>query len=228
MSTVGAVLDREERPAFVRFERKSVENKFASIERGSYVGTDIDFALVTPPYSRDVFPKKALEWLAQNDRDAELGRMPKEWADRYRKMYEAWKAGQEMPLEGTPIKDWGVLSPTQREILLRANVLTVEDLAAINDEGMRRFGMGAGELKSKASAWLRTIKDKGSVVQENAALKMQVSNLAVELASAMKQIDGLRQLIERPNVVVMREDSNSIQADDILPEPEPAVVTRKK
>ena len=51
--SVGELISREERPAYVRFERRPMEDKAASIREGRYVAKDVDFALVTPPYSND-------------------------------------------------------------------------------------------------------------------------------------------------------------------------------
>ena len=78
-------------------------------------------------------------------------------------MYERWKNGQEMPLNGTPIKTWSAISPAQIKNLIAIGILTVEDLANVNGEGLTRIGMGGQNLKKMATNWLETAADHGPV-----------------------------------------------------------------
>ena len=82
-------------------------------------------------YSKDVMKFKIATWMESLDQEERNGRVPKAWVDNYKAAYRAWQNGQTLPLTGTPIKGWGVLSPAQSETLVRMNVLTVEDLAAM-------------------------------------------------------------------------------------------------
>ena len=208
------VAEREERPALVRFERVAVEDKAASLQAGHYVAKDVDYALITPPYSKDVFKIKIPQWFANMQQDVANGRLPEKWERDYRDTYERWKAGQEIPLNGVPIKGWGVISPAQQETLTRLNILTVEDLAAVNDEGIRRIGMGAVELKNKAKAWLAQIKDKGPLTQEVAALKTENDVLKASVAALEKRVE----LLSRQDHAEDAVESSEIAASDILEE----------
>ena len=191
MSAVNDVLDRTERPPYVRFERIAVEDKAASLREGRYVAKDIDMALVTPPYSKDIFKQKAGDWLKEMRRQVQMQRMPQEWSTHFEKQYEAFQNGQTVPLVGTAIRGWGVISPAQQENLIRMNILTVEDLAVINDEGLRRIGMGSIDLKNKAKAWLVQLQDKGPLTIEMASLKTHNENLKNSLASMQLQLERL-------------------------------------
>lgn len=231
MSVVGEMVDRKERPAYVRFERRAVEDKSASVREGRFVSKDLDFALVTPPYSRDVFEQVAKDWFAQMKREVAARRLPAEWYERYVDSYERWKRGEEMPLNGTPIKGWGVLSPAQQKNLITLNILTVEDLAAVNDEGIRRIGMGGSELRDRAKAWLSQTKDKGPLTMENAALKAENRALKAQLEqldARVKDLAGRLEVIQRGGLD--REQhfdprvSASIEASDII---EPAVEQKR-
>lgn len=223
--SIGAVTERKERPAHVRFERVAKEDKAASLEAGHYVAKDVDYALITPPYSKDEVRVKVTQWIENMQQDVRNERMPAEWQEFNLKAYRAWQNGQEIPLNGTPIRGWGVISPAQQETLIRMMVLTIEDLAAINDEGLRRIGMGALELKNKAIAWLQSIKDKGPLVMENAALKTKVEQLEISQAAMQAQIAAL---VANAPQATARSEPESISADDILPEPEPKTLTLKK
>jgi len=196
MSAVGEMIDRKDRPAYVRFERRAIEDKLASQREGRYVSKDVDFALVTPPYSRDVFEQVAGDWLKQMEQEVRNRRLPQEWYERYVQTYERWKKGEEMPLDGTPVKGWGMISPAQQKNLIALNILTVEDLAGVNDEGCRRIGMGASELRDKAKAWLSQTKDKGPLTMENAALKAENRALKTQVESLEGKVASLTERVE--------------------------------
>ena len=213
MSIVGEVADRADRPAYVRFERVAVEDKAASDAAGHYVARDVDFALVTPPYSKDIFKAKAAQWLENMRQEVRNGRIPQDWADHYEKAYKSWSNGQELPLNGTAIRGWGVISPAQQETLIRMNILTVEDLSGINDEGVRRIGMGASELKAKATAWLSQLKDKGPLTQEVAALKSENALLRANLESLEARVAALGAA-----AASVEPEIPGIGVDDIIPD----------
>jgi hypothetical protein len=229
MSIVGEMADRKERPAYVRFERRAVEDKAAGRAAGKFVAKDVDFALVTPPYSRDVFEQVASKWLEQMKREVSSGRLPREWYERYEDSYERWKRGEDMPLNGTPIKGWGVISPAQQKNLTTMNILTVEDLAAANDEGVRRIGMGGGQLRDKAKAWISQMSDKGPLTMENAALKeenrtlkLQVQSLEEKLQAISTRMDILqRGGLDHETHFEHSEQQPGIAASDILEQTAP-------
>lgn len=230
MSVVGAVSERGDRPAYVRFVRKAVEDKAASLREGRYVAKDVDYALITPPYSKDCIEIKVQQWKANMDADVANGRLPAAWRDSYLQQHVAWLNGQELPPAGTAIRDWGMVSPAQKENLIRMNILTVEDLAGVNDEGLRRIGMGAMELKSKAVSWLQSVKDHGPLTMKMAALETENAGLKASIEKLTEQVTLMtrklaEQVIVQPAAVVERTET-SISADDILPESEP--VNRKR
>lgn len=189
MTIAQDLLNRKERPAYVKFVREAIQDPVASRDRGMYVARDIDIACITPPYSRDVMKFEVKTWFEQMRTDVINGRMPEDWEQQYHAKYDAWKKGEELPLDGVPIKGWAVASPAQQETLLRMGILTVEDLAAVNDEGLRRIGMGGIDLKNKAVAWLQAAKDKGPLTQEVAAVKAENQRLETELVALRSKFD---------------------------------------
>lgn len=184
------ISEREERPAYVQFETRTAEDKPATLAQGRYVAREFEVVKVTPAYSKDSIEFKVSSWLADIDRNLRDGRISEKWAEYWRESYKRWKDGQELPLIGTPIRGWGVISPSQQETLIRMNCKTVEDLAAVTEEGMRRMGMGALDLKNKAQAWLKSMADHGgstlkiaSLEQENAVLKVSIETLEKKVAA---------------------------------------------
>lgn len=226
--------NREDRPAYARFERVAVEDKQATLRNGAYVAKDVDFVLLTPSYSKDVFKQKIPAWFLQLDQDLRDGRIPKQWVDNYKAAYEAWKNGQELPLNGTPIRGWGVISPAQQETLIRMHCLTVEDLAKINDEGIRRVGMGAIDLKNKAKAWLAQLQDKGPLTVEMAALKQENDSLKTTVDTLTGKLEELTNMVKAniqgvTTLSVSRGTQNvSIEASDILDDPAPRTLSLPK
>lgn len=195
-----ASLEEKDRPAYIRFERRAVEDRAASEREGHFVSKDVDFAIVTPVGTKDEIPRNMAEWIPHLKQQVREGRLPASHEEHYIKCYEAFKKGEDLPTTGTPIKGWPVLSPAQQTNCIAANVRTVEDLAILNGEGAQRIGMGAQEMKSKAEAWLKASKDIGLVVQsnavllgENARLKATVESLTAknnELAAKLQMATG--------------------------------------
>ena len=184
----------EARRPFVQFERVPVENILASREQGHYVAFDQDRAFITPPGSKDKMIYDVQTWFANLEADVKNQRIPREWVDAYHKQYDYWKQGQEMPLEGVPIRGWGMISPAQQETLIRLHVLTVEALAIANEELIRRIGMGGMGMKNKADAWLKETKGKGKLTMEMAALKKENEVLKASLANLESKIERLNAL----------------------------------
>lgn len=207
--------DANDRMPYVRFERRPVEDKAASLEAGQYIAKDVDYALITPPYSKDVMVYKASNWFDQLKVDVSNGRLPPEWLDKWKKGYAAWQEGQELPVDGTPIKGWGVISPAQQETLIKMHVLTVEDLAAITDEGIHRVGMGGLDLKNKAKAWLKQLKSKGPATVEIAELKSKNKQLEQTVSDLLARIEKMEKNTtqQEPRLYVV---DNDISADDLL------------
>jgi hypothetical protein len=164
------------RPPYVRFEQRAEEDRDASIAaKGRQVMKDVDYAIIHAVGSKDGVEKVATEWLDHCELQASKGKWPSDWVVAHRKMYNDWKAGLEIVPIGFSVRQWPGISKAQAENLVNAGVLTVEDVAAANEQTMQRIGMGARALKDKAQAWLDS--SKGNVGEELAALRAQVSDL---------------------------------------------------
>jgi len=205
---------------YVRFEKTAVEDKAASLAAGRYVAMDVDIANITPPYSKDIMKYKIKNWFVQLDADAKNGRIPSDWVDKYKTAYELWQKGQELPLDGIPIKGWGVCSPAQQETLIKMHILTVEQLADVNHEGLQRIGMGAIDLKNKATAWLKSLKKSGAITLENVEMKRKVDEQAATITSLENKIESLARLVETLSTSMpasgLQVVQNNITLDDIL------------
>ena len=186
----------EARPPYVSFEVRPVEDRAASIEAGHYKTRDEDFAVITPQGSKDRTERVAKEWFAQMEEQVQQQRMPGDWLRQFKGAFAMWKEGKELPLNGTPILTWPVLSPSQVRSCIDAQVRTVEDLAAANEETIGRIGMGGRSLKDKAVAWLDTAKTSGKVTEEMAALRTSLAEANTRNDKLQEQITALAKQVD--------------------------------
>lgn len=166
----------EERPPFVMFDTVSVEDREATIREGHYVGKDIDMVYITPAGSKDRIERVVTDWFEKLKDDLISERVPKLWVDFFKSSYEDYKQGKRSPTSGTSILDWPGLSPTLTKTLQSLHMLAIEDVAAMNEEGINRIGMGARALKQRAVDYLAAAKDVGKVAEEVSSLRAQLSD----------------------------------------------------
>jgi hypothetical protein len=161
-------------PAYVMFEARAVEDRAASIEAGCPRFTEVDFALITPAGSKDRVERVVTDWFAHLAQEVQNERYPVEWLQRYRAEYTAWKEGRDLPLEGTALVQWPPITPALLKELLGLRIRTVEELAAANEETLKRIGMGARALKQQAVDWLAASNDIGKVAAKLTAMQVQL------------------------------------------------------
>ena len=219
---VNDLVDRDDRPAYVKFERVAVEDKAATLAAGRSVSKDVDYALITPPYSKDCVRLKIQRWRDTNRYEAKMGRLPQKWLEQWEQMYEAFQNGQEIPLNGTPIKEWSAISPAQIKNLIAIGIYTVEDLAQANAQGMQRIGMGANGLKRTAVNWLASADDNGKVALRITQLETEKERNDLTIESLTEKVEKLSAQLEArvneqaPTQEVPRE---TISMEDIMEEP---------
>lgn len=181
---MSALMNQAARPPYVIFATRTKEDRTATLQKGHYVSTGYDVAIVRQAGNKDSIEVEVGEWFTRISKIPDYA----PWLDGFRTAYELWKKGQTAPLEGTAIKDWGVLSPEIRELLLGLTIHTVEDLAVANEATLQRIGIGAREWKLKAMAWLEAANDLGSVSQEVVNLRELVREQSVQLAAVRSEL----------------------------------------
>lgn len=175
------------RPPFVEFKQIAKHDPVKSEELGYRVTKNVDMAFIMQPGSRDQVEIGAQAWLDSIKRkmlDGAPDAYPQDWVDGFRKKYELWKEGMEAPLNGTSVREWPVLSPAEVENFIANRILTIEDVSAMTEEAMSRFGMGARGLRDKAREWLSAKDLAGNALKENEELKKL-------LADALARIEAL-------------------------------------
>jgi hypothetical protein len=160
-----------ERPCYIQFETRAVEDRAASIEAGRVMYRDVDYAIITPHGGSLINEAVATEWL-QNKRI-----LKDPFADKYEAAYDAWKKGQEIPAEGTALKLVPTFTPAEVKSLNSAGILSVEDLAAWPDGRLGALGMGGLRLRDKARAYMSAANDIGKTAERLAALEAGLKDL---------------------------------------------------
>ena len=166
----------EDRPPFIKFEVRPHEDRNASIEAGHYVAVDVDYAVITPAGSKDEIPRIFNEWIEQLTQGIRDGRFKPEYVQAIKGMYEAWKEGLEIPVDGTPIRGWPVLGPSDQENVIAVRIRTVEDLAEANEQTLMSLGIGSRTMKQKAQAWLDSSNSNGKATEKISALQSELKD----------------------------------------------------
>lgn len=129
-------------------------------------------------------------------------RFPEEWA--------AFEKGMEPPAHGTPVEQWGRITPSLARTLRNLNIRTVEDIATLSDAGVAECGPGGFKLRddarkflslSQASADLGRMEDLEKANKEkDEALRTQAGQLAAleaKVAQLVAQL-SVQQSAEEP------------------------------
>lgn len=184
----------QERPPLVTFEYRPVEDRAKSQAEGKYSTKDVPFVKVVRAGSKDVFEAEAESWLKRLDEDARQNRAPAAWATGFRDMFEKWKRGEEIPVEGTPIKGWPSLSPSMQQSVVKAGFRTVEELAAAGDAEIASIGIGAIDMRHKARTFLEAANGPGKLtarVEATEAENKTLKNLVEEQGKELKRLAAL-------------------------------------
>lgn len=194
------------RAPFVKFESRPKVNQAASDQAGRYVAQDVDYIIIVPHGSegKTELCEEYTQWLAKhkpvagnkyyapgagNDTPAIMdSRFPRDWLDRIEAGYAAWKKGEELPLDGTPLKLWPAIisSPAMLQNCIASNILTVEHLAGASDEAINSIGMGGRALRETAIRWLKLANEK----ERNHAAQA-ITKLTTDVAQLTAQVTEL-------------------------------------
>lgn len=185
------------RPYF-EFSQRAMEDRNASVEAGHMLYKEIDFVTLRAPGNKDSTEKAVSDWLEDLKHKAKQGMIPVEWPSQYAEAYRQWKAGNEIPLNGTPIKTWPVATPGQVKNLLAINILTVEDLAQANENTISRLGLGGVALRDLAKNYLKAGTEKGKQAQEMTALQVANKELLAKVEQLTAQVAELAKAAATP------------------------------
>lgn len=106
--------------------------------------------------------------------------------------HERWKAGQEAPVNGTPLAAWPGATPHLVKALEPYHIRSVEDLADLTDGTMARIPLpGIRGFRENAKAFLSAQSTTAPVAGEIAALREQNENQSREIAELTELVKSL-------------------------------------
>lgn len=123
-------------------------------------------------------------------------RVTEEHKQRYAQQYARFKAGEEAPIEGTPLEQWPLVNKAQIKEAQHFNVRTVEQVAELSDSFVAKIGMGWQGLRKQAQNWLKNAKDGAVVSQltaENERMKQDIADLKEQIARMGKKAEKLKE-----------------------------------
>lgn len=103
-------------------------------------------------------------------------------ADFVRPAYEAWKSGEEMPVDGTPIGAWPGITPDQAAGLKAAGLRSVEEMANATDTLISKIPLpNVRGLKTLAQAFLAS-RDQSKVAADLAEKDRRMAEMQERIA----------------------------------------------
>ena len=101
--------------------------------------------------------------------------------------YDAWKAGESAPVNGTPLDSLPFVSRDQAETLARVHVRSAEDLAALEDAALSRLNVrDLRALKQKALLFLQARASAAPIMDEVMRLRAEIEEMR-QAATASKR-----------------------------------------
>jgi hypothetical protein len=164
----------------IEFFTKTVKNEAKTREAGRPIHDSVVFIRKTVPGAQSPFERE-------------------KWESDEREFSAAWRAyleQREIPLNGTRIEDWGILSAEQVADYKAVNIRTIEEVATLNDGQVHMLGLGAMALREQAKVYLAAAKDKTlATVQagEIETLRQEVSELKALVKEQANEIKKLRE-----------------------------------
>lgn len=107
--------------------------------------------------------------------------------------YEAFKAGLEAPIEGTPLTTIPFISKAQAMEMAGVGIKTAEQLRDISDVNGQKF-MGFFGLRSKVIAYLDSAEKAAPVQKMQAELEKRDNDIAVLKQQLAEQADQIKEI----------------------------------
>ena len=154
---------------FVQFYSDALEIKAESEKQGRPIFKDMPFVrIIVPGDTNNIIERVADE----NDKQ----RFPNAWAK--------YQNSEAKANEGTPLEQWPQITRSLLKECKYFEIHTVEALSNISDSHVAKLGMGFGELRTKAKAWLEAAAGTAQITAqaaENAQLKQMLADLQAQI-----------------------------------------------
>lgn len=130
----------------------------------------------------------------------------------YKAQYDAFKEHGKEVISGTPLRAWPALSRGQVKEFESLNIMSVEMLAAIDDAGIQRVGMGGRIWRDRAKVFLeaaadasiadRLATDKALLQEQLETANRQIAELATAVRALQAQSAAQLSVADHPGLAV--------------------------
>lgn len=131
------------------------------------------------------------EEMLRGEETQKLNLMKLRW-EQIKVAYDAWKSGNEVPVNGTPLGAWAGVTSEKAEVLRRFSIRTVEEVARLSEGQLEKVPLpGMRDLRKQASLFLETRGAAEAAAREAerdeeiAALKAQLADTNEKFSAAM-------------------------------------------
>jgi len=188
----------EDKKLLVKFFVKPRNDSAASLKAGRPVFKDVEYIDIKIP----------------GDRTGGVCR-PATYVDKQRfgPHYVAFKTRTELPLEGTPLVEWPLITRSLAEELAFHNVKTVEQLSTMADVHSGKF-MGLNTIKAKALKWLEQAGEEAKVHQLQQSLMERDERITDQDTKISELQNQMTQLLDKLELTPATTSSLSSALDE--------------
>ncbi len=157
---------------FVQFYTDAVELRAESEKQGRPIFKDMPFVrIIVPGDTNNIIERVADE--------TDKHRFPNAWAK--------YQNSEAKANEGTPLEQWPQITRSLLKECKYFEIHTVEALSNISDAHVAKLGMGFGELRTKAKAWLEAAAGTAQITAQ-AAETAQLQQMLADLQAQINDI----------------------------------------
>lgn len=143
-------------------------------------------------------------WEDQLKERVHNGRISPQYMDYCMDALKRFKAGSEMPINGTPIVGWNMIDMAMQRNCVDLGINTIELCAVMTDEAMDALGMGSRDVKKKAIAYT-TASEQGISITKVAALQSENEQLRGNQSALEEKFAALAAKVEAGDTKVISE-----------------------
>lgn len=158
--------------SYPRFYMESIKDMLASEANGRPIFNDVEMVQILMPANRLLSPTHKVT-------DVDRQRWPE--------AYRAFRDGEEMATNGTPLEHWPALSRAQVHEFKGMHIRTVEDVAKMADSAAQQIPFGM-RFRDAAAAYLDTAAETALTLK----LSAENDRMAGDLAGLQRQNEELK------------------------------------
>lgn len=110
--------------------------------------------------------------------------------------YDAWKSGQDMPLNGTPLAAWAGVTAEKAEVLRRFGIRTVEDVSVLAESQVEKIPLPAVRDMRKAAKLFLESRGSAELAEREAERDKEMEAMRARLKEQEERLAAALDLLE--------------------------------